>query len=313
MAIDVQTAIEIATVTLNLALAVAVGAGMAALWLASRTTAWSAVQLRRVRPVWIGASLAAIAALGSLLPFVSASMAEVPVSEAGEAMCTMLTESHFGMAWAIGVGAVLAAALASAVPASGQRLRSVALLNLLALAVALYTRSMVSHAAADGDLSLAVIVDWIHLCLMSVWVGEVFIAALVTLSGRVPSHAFDRAELARYVENLSSSATFALVGIFSTGLFSTWQNLGDISGLTGNAYGSVLLFKLGLVAFAVLLGGFNRFIVMPSLLAGLREPHGDAAQPLSRFTLNLRIEAIVLLAVLVAAAILSATSPPTAA
>lgn len=311
MALDVQMAIYVATVVLNLALAVAVGGAMAALWLANGTTAWSAAQLRSVRPVRIGAILAALAALGSLLAFVSASMAEVPVAEAGEAMDAMLTESHFGTAWAIGMGALVAAALACAFSASRQWLRTLAFLNLIALAVALYTRSMVSHAAADGDFSVAVIVDWIHLCLISVWVGEVCISALATLSGPAPNHASDRVEVARYVENLSSSATFALVGIFATGVVSAWHNLGSMSGLTGNAYGYVLLLKLLLVAVAVLLGGFNRFIVMPSLLAGLRAPHADAAAPLRRFTLNLRIEALVLLAVLIAAAFLSATSPPT--
>jgi putative copper resistance protein D len=313
VAFDVQTAIFCATVALNLALAVAVGAALAALWLANGTTAWSAAQLRRVRPLRIGATVAAIAALGSLLPFVSASMAEVPVAAAGEAIAAMLAESHFGLAWTVGMGALLAAALAAAVPVSGHSSRPVALVNLLVLAVALYSRSMVSHAAADGDLSVAIVIDWMHLCLISVWVGEVFIAGLVTLNGMVPEHAAGRAEVARYIEGLSSSATFALAGIFATGLFSAWHNLGGIAGLAGNVYGNVLLFKLALVALAALLGGFNRFIVMPALLAGLREPHGGAPKALRRFTLNLRIEAIVLFAVLVAAAFLSATPPPTSA
>ena len=313
MAFDVQLAIYSATVMLNLALAVAVGAAMAALWLANGATAWSSAQLRRVRPVRIVATVVAIAALGSLLPFVSASVAEVPVAEAGEAMGAMFAESHFGLAWKVGMGALLAAALAAAVPASGQRLRTLPLVNLLALAAALYTRSMVSHAAADGDLSVAIVVDWMHLCLISVWVGEVFIAGFLSLNGTVPDHGAGRAKAACYVENLSSSATFALAGIFATGLFSAWHNLGGIAGLAGNTYGSVLLFKLALVALAALLGGGNRFIVMPSLLAGLREPHAGAPEALRRFRFILRVEALVLLAVLVAAAILSATPPPSAA
>jgi putative copper resistance protein D len=66
-----------------------------------------------------------------------------------------------------------------------------------------------------------------------------------------------------------------------------------------------------MVVLAVMLGGFNRFIVMPPLLSGLR---GNNSVPALRtFTLVLRVEAVLLLGVLVAAAILSATSPPTAA
>jgi|CXWL01.2.fsa_nt_gi putative copper resistance protein D len=312
MVLDVQLAIYSSTVVLNLALAVAVGAAMAAMWLAGGATAWSSAQLCRVRLVRGGATVAAIAAMCSLLPLVSASMAEVPVAEAGEAMGTMLTDSHFGLAWKVGMGALLAAALAAAVPVSGQRSRTLALVNLLVLAAALYSRSMVSHAAADGDLSVSIVVDWMHLCLVSVWVGDVFVAAFVTLNGMVPEQAAGRAEAARYVEDLSSSATFALAGIFVTGLFSAWHNLGGIAGLAGNVYGSVLLFKLALVALAALLGGFNRYIVMPALLAGLREPRAGAPEALRRFRRILRIEALVLLAVLLAAAILSATPPATA-
>ncbi|MDQ2988285.1 MAG: copper resistance protein CopD, partial [Pseudomonadota bacterium] len=67
------------------------------------------------------------------------------------------------------------------------------------------------------------------------------------------------------------------------------------------------LFKLALVAIAVLLGGYNRFFVMPSLTAAL------SASALVRFTRIFRLEAAVLLAVLIAATILSIIPPPTAA
>ena len=306
-------AIYVATVVLNLSLAVAVGAALAALWLADATAPWSAAQLRRVRPVRLGASAAAIVASSLLLVFVSALMAEVDVAEAGEAVRAMLTESHFGLAWAVAMGALVAAALASAFPASGRWLRTVALVNLLLLGVVIYTRSMVSHAAADGDLSLALIVDWVHLCLVAVWVGAVLVAAFVTLGSALGEHAADRAQAAQYIKKLSSSATVALAGIFATGLFSAWHNLGSIAGLTGNAYGNLLLVKTGLVVFAVMLGGWNRFVGMPPLLASLRSRDAASAPTLGRFRRILRIEAAVLFAVLVIAAVLSATSPPTSA
>ena len=148
--------------------------------------------------------------------------------------------------------------------------------------------------------------------LISVWAGAVFIAALVTLGRRRPALAPERYVVAKYIENLSSSATFVLAGFVATGVFSAWHSLCAIAALTGNAHGSTLLLKVVLVALAVLLGGVNRFIVVPSPLAGLRDPHADAAAPLRRFMLHLRSEAFVLFAALVAAAILSATSPPTA-
>lgn len=306
---EIQTAITVATVLLNLAMAVAVGATMASLWLATGSSNWSSLRSRSLRPVRLGAIAIGIAALGLLLLLVSASMAEVPVSQAGEATLAMLTGSHFGMAWAIGMAALTAAALLAALPA---RALPLSIGALAALAVAVYTRSMVSHASANGDFNLTMAADWIHLCLISVWVGEVVIAGMLTLRPTAASQLEDRGEIAGYIENLSTSATVALVGIVATGAYSAWHNLGSLDGLAGNRYGTVLTVKVVMVALAVMLGGFNRFVVMLPLLAGLR---GDSTQApsLRTFTLVLRVEAVLLLGVLVAAAILSATSPPAAA
>ncbi|WP_371877887.1 CopD family protein [Telluria mixta] len=75
-------------------------------------------------------------------------------------------------------------------------------------------------------------------------------------------------------------------------------------------YGNLLAAKLLLVGVAALLGGFNRFFVMPPWLE--RESGGDAAPAAlpPRFKHILWIEALVLLAVVVLAAWPTSTSPP---
>jgi putative copper resistance protein D len=72
----------------------------------------------------------------------------------------------------------------------------------------------------------------------------------------------------------------------------------------------VLLAKLLLVGAAIGLGGVNRLFVMPTLLARLQEAVQTAPNPQRRFVHVLRMEALVLLLVLVAAAILSGTPDP---
>jgi putative copper resistance protein D len=158
---------------------------------------------------------------------------------------------------------------------------------------------------------LILVVNWTHLILICLWIGEVIVAGQVVLASP-PGEALDnRNDCARYVESLSASATFALVGIFATGLFNAWYNLGSPKALLGNPYGTTLLIKLALVTGAVMLGGINRFVVMPGLIAALHT--GGAANKAARqFTVILRIEGLVLAAVLVMAAILSSTAPPTA-
>jgi putative copper resistance protein D len=169
---------------------------------------------------------------------------------------------------------------------------------------------MVSHAASEGDFSLPLLADWIHLGLISLWVGEVFLAGGVMLRATENMATADRRARAAYVASLSSSATFALTGILATGLYASWRNLGGFENLVGNPYGNTLVAKLLLVGVAAMLGGINRFVVMPPWLA--RESAGNAAPELlpMRFKRILWIEALVLLTVVVLAAWLASTSPP---
>jgi putative copper resistance protein D len=297
---DLPLAQYAATVTLNLALAIAAGAGMSALWIARRGSAWAVRQRSRLRVASHAALAAAMLASVLVLWLEAASMAEVPLTEAAGAAWAMLTATHLGKAWMAGAGVLVLSAFAMR-PHSERSMR----LRLLGLAAFLYTRSMVSHASANGDFSVSMIADWVHLVLISLWVGEVCIAGLLMLATPPGDGIGDRADCMGYIEALSTSATYALAGIFATGLVSAWINVGSPGALTGNAYGATLLAKLALVAFAVLLGSVNRFVVMPSLAT-------SPLPSLRRFTLILRIEALVLLGVLVLAAVLSSTSPPTA-
>jgi putative copper resistance protein D len=304
MAPDLEPALNAATVALNLALAVAVGAGATWLSFAGAGSQWAARQARTVRRAGLAALAAALAASACVLWLKAAAMAEVPLAQAGAAVWSMLTATHLGLAWQIGIGALVFSMLALA---RASRARLPAVLSLAGLAVFLYTRSMVSHAAAGGDASWPMFADCLHSMMACLWVGEVGVAAfLIQPPGAREGHN----DSAACIASLSRSATFALGGIVATGLFSAWHKLGGPGALVGNPYGTTLLGKLALVAAAAMLGGFNRFVVMPPLLAALRD--SDAAAHARRFTIILRIESAVLLAILIVAAILSSTAPPMA-
>jgi putative copper resistance protein D len=295
---DLQTVQRLATALLNAAVAVLAGAAVARLRFARDASGWAGARRRPVRTAARAAAAVALIANLAALWLESAAMAEVPVTQAGGAAWTMLTSTHYGLAWAIGMLALTAAA---AGPAR---------LVLGALAVFWYTRGMASHAAGDGDFSLRLLADWAHLGLVSLWVGEVAVAgvfALKTAPGMTPD---DRRARAAYVRSLSNSATFALAGIVVTGLYAAWRNVGGWSNLIGTAYGQTLVAKVLVVGVAAALGGFNRFCVLPAWFA--RESAGDAAPALlpARFRHVLWIEAAVLLAAVVLAAWLASTSPP---
>jgi putative copper resistance protein D len=301
-----------ATVTLNLALAIAVGAGLSRLWLTSRASRWAGLGASRLRRASLAALAIAMLVNISVLWLEAAAMAEVPVALAGEASWSMLTATHFGTAWMIGFGALVFSTGAAALATHAERTALLVALNLLGLAVFLFTRSMVSHASANGDFGVLMIADWLHLVLVCMWVGEVFISGFLMLASPPGARTDDRDDCVRYIELLSASATLALAGILVTGLYNAWHNVGSPGALIDSAYGTTLLFKLALVALAVILGGMNRFVVMPSLITALRGEDPAATPGLRRFTVILRVEAGVLLGVLMLAAVLSSTSPPTA-
>jgi putative copper resistance protein D len=305
--LDLQTVQHLVTALLNLAVAALTGASICRLWLGRDASSWSERRRHPVRSAAVAGAAIALAANLMLLWFESAAMAEVPVTQAGGATWSMLTSTHFGLAWSIGMAGLATAAAAAT---RTDRSSGPVLLTLAALATFWYTRSMISHAASDGDFSVRLLADWIHLGLISLWVGEVILAGGIMLRATGNMTAADRRARATYVGALSSSATFALVGIFITGLYATWRSLGELGNLVGNPYGNTLVAKLLLVGVAAILGGFNRFFVMPPWLS--RESACNAVPELlpARFKRVLWVEALILLAVVVLAAWLASTSPP---
>jgi putative copper resistance protein D len=298
MALDLQSVQRIDTALLNLAVAVLTGAAVARLRLDRDASGWADARRQPVRTAARAAAVVALIANLVTLWLESAAMAEVPATEAGGAAWAMLTSTHWGVAWAVGM-------LALATAAAGTPR-----LTLCALAVFWYTRGMVSHAASDGDFSLRLAADWVHLGLISLWVGEVAIAGVIAMQAAPVMTPDDRRARAAYVHSLSNSATVALAGIAVTGLYAAWRNLGGWADLSGTPYGQTLVAKLLVVGIAAALGGFNRFVVMPAWLA--RESAGEAAPAFlpARFRHVLWIEGGVLLAAVVLAAWLASTSPP---
>ena len=300
----------------NLAVALLTGASAATVWLRRGSSNWTAVQLPRLRRTMLAAALAATAAYACILWLEAASMAEVPLAEALSAVQSVLTATYYGFAWLIGAGALVLVLICSSTDPHPQAAAAVGLVRAAALGVLLYSRSMVSHAGAGGPVGWALAIDWVHLVLVSLWLGEVLVAGAITLRAPPENKARERADRKRYIAALSHSATIALAGIFLTGLASAWRGLGSPANVVGNPYGTTLLVKLALVLVAAALGGLNRFVVMPSLLAQLRKGAGAGGAaglaPNRRFARVLQVEAVVLMAALAAAAFLSSTPPPTA-
>ncbi|MBW0448904.1 CopD family protein [bacterium M00.F.Ca.ET.228.01.1.1] len=293
----------------NISFTAVVGALLCDAWLARSTSRWQKrVSLHLLLTVRIGA-LATLLFSGMAFWIHCALMSESTLADAGPAVLSMLKTTGFGRASLAGAGFMLIVMMLS-LAQSASPIRFKAAIGLALAGVAL-SRSHTGHPVDAGLLSLPVWVDWMHLLAISIWVGLVLVTTCVVLPRMFNAPGPDRDNNAAFVRSLSDAATLALVMLFVTGAYSGWRAVGTPGSLITSEYGQVLLLKLALVAVAAVLGGHNRFIEMPQLLAALTDAEPEAAaRPLKRFAAVLRVESVVLAGVLVAAAVLVSSPLP---
>jgi putative copper resistance protein D len=306
MAFDLLTEQRSATVILNASVAAFAAAALATHWLDGASSQWAFTRKQWLGRWSAGSLVVALLANLAVLWLEAAAMAEVPVAQALGAVQAVLAGSHYGASWAAGTGALIAAGVWAAL-APG-RLR---VLVVVPLCLFWYAQCMTSHASAEGDVNLFMLAYASHLGLASLWVGEVLVAAAVVLSSAAVLQQAARSERTAYVQALSGAATISLAGVFATGLYLAWRMVGTRADLFGTSYGQTLLAKLVLVGLAAAMGGFNRFFVIPALIAS-EQAAAAANAAAARFRRVLLLETLVLLAVLVLAAVLSSSAPPDA-
>lgn len=213
----------------------------------------------------------------------------------------VLFKTAFGQATLLGLLVLL---LSGAARLLAQRARMRDFFLIVLLAAFALCRVAVGHGAENGMLSLGLAVEWLHLLLIALWFGAVALAAWVVLPllaiERQPGAAADCVKI--YMTRLSHTATLALAGILATGIYNAWQRLGTPGNLSGNVYGNVLSIKLLMVALAVVLGGYNKFFGFPAF--------ADSGDNKQRVMVILRIESVLLLGALMAAAVLTSQQPP---
>ena len=290
---DAAAAFQLAaTVVVNLALAVIVGASVFVMWL--RDVDQRDMPIAAPSAVIPWATLVAL--LGSIASMwlEAARMAEVPINAAWPAVQAMALSTHYGQVWWIGIVALLIA-LTSCFVADHYK----DILRFIALTAFAFSRSASGHAADAGDISLAVAIESIHLLLVSLWLGEVIVASVLLRGVTEPRAMY-------FVDKLSASATWALTGIFATGVLNSWRMVAPVEGTLDSIYVAILGIKIALVFAAAVLGGINRFFVMPAM----RSSSSGFSPAMHRFRQILVIEAVVLTSALYMAALLASTQPP---
>ena len=195
------------------------------------------------------------------------------LSRVATALPVVLMRTHFGAVW---IARVVALVLLVAVSFARSRPARIAGL-VLSLWIAL-SGSLTGHAADLGDLSLAVLVDWLHAVAASAWTGGLFTLALTIRRPWVPER------VAVIAPRFSRLAGYCLLVVVASGFYNAWVQLPTLAALWSTTYGRALFAKIVLAAALAVLGAINRYLVLPDLVDGPASRLSDHLRRLGRGT-----------------------------
>jgi putative copper export protein/methionine-rich copper-binding protein CopC len=179
--------------------------------------------------------------------------------------------------------------------------------NAWLMALCLGTLSLASHAAGSLILPwIALLSDWLHILAVGFWVGGVTTLALILpVALRPYTGEARRQALLAALNRFSPIAAAGLVVVVATGIYSAANWVSAPTDL-GSSYGRALALKLLLVAILALVGAAHFIALRPARYTRF----SGMIWRIRSFVPTLRLEAVLSLLVLAAAAFLSATPVP---
>jgi copper transport protein len=168
---------------------------------------------------------------------------------------------------------------------------------------ALLLPALAGHAGQKSPRGLALPLDLLHLGAVAVWLGGLIGLVVLWLSvGRAGRSAV----LAYVVPRFSAVAFCSVLLLIGSGIGQALLELPTLASLWQTSYGQALIWKIALLAAALVLAGVNLARTKPRLAAG------DASAPVLLRRL-VQGEIVFVVAALFAAAVLSSLAPPSSA
>lgn len=170
-------------------------------------------------------------------------------------------------------------------------------------AVASASFAATGHTRIGDVATLGTIADAVHLGVVAVWGGGAVLLWWTLRARRRAAAPVEPADTAGVVLRFSGLATLTVVAAGATGAFLGWNEVRSLDALTGTGYGRLLLAKVAAVAVVAGLGAYNHFRLLPAL------QQGKAKAALARLATTVRIEALVLVAVVALTSVLVFVTP----
>lgn len=283
------------------------------------------------RPFGLAMGVMAAAALTNLLATISI-IGGTPLFASVSVIPQVISGTHFGRVWAIRIALLFSLAVVFLISRiKGREGRAALFLMLIILLLISVTESASGHPADKGDFTLRELNDWFHLLAAEAWGGgllvlSAFIFPKVTKHPESGNHS---TLLTGIAHRFSEIAGIAVIVMSITAVFNYLTYVGSAGALMGTPAGLAVLAKI--ILFLVILGiaAFNRYVSIPEMerwaglpprklrIAGrmvrrLYSPfiRGRTGDEMARLFMRLvRVEMVLILALLFCAAILSHVSP----
>jgi copper transport protein len=203
------------------------------------------------------------------------------------------------LAAALTVAGVLIAVVAVPWATTGPRARSACVVALAGAGVAAVSLVLTGHTRSAEPGWLVIPADAVHVAAGITWVGGLL--GLTVVLARASDTPVQQATTT--LVRFSTAAAWVVLALALTGTALGWRVLGDLQSLVGTGYGQMLLIKLALVVLIVLVAAWNRFVLLPRVLAG------DDSQAMASLSSTIQGEAVVLGLILLITGILANLSP----
>jgi putative copper export protein len=129
------------------------------------------------------------------------------------------------------------------------------------------TTTLSGHAADWGNVTVPVLIDWLHLVAVSIWIGGLFTFGFVLKRSLATSDSAEMVPLLSVIARPFSRIAAGCVAVFlATGLYNSWLQVGSVSALVEAAYGWTLMIKLGLVGGVLMIAAVNRYYFLTLLV-----------------------------------------------
>lgn len=233
---------------------------------------------------------------------------ETPLNEVSKVLLPFLTKTKFGrftlvrMVFFVGV-------ILSALYSVKRTDRKAEVPGMVFSLAVLVTLSMSGHQGSKGYLKARFFLDVFHTVAVVAWIGGLFFIRLCYsfLLRTGGSQLWD--VFYSLIRRFSSFATWGVLVVMGTGVAMAILNMKSLSMFVTTPYGVALLIKIFLASVVALLGGVNKFLIIPLLsVAGKTGPERLDSLKRALFVV-VTLEMLLGLGVLLATSFLTHLSP----